>query len=133
MIFSAVNLSPNISRQVCNLFTTDWQTHNFTCKDLRSWKALSSILWIVLLCSINSSKFSSPERSFSLKTVILLYLKADKWQKRLQLINSNVKKKKSFDDVNQAQSVHIHIVMRRGIISSGLNTCYSFKLSNLLL
>lgn len=58
-------------RLASNLFTKD-----FTCNALRSLKALSSVVCIMLLCSNNSSKFSSPERSFSLRIVMLLYLTA---------------------------------------------------------
>ena len=50
---------------------------DFTCNDLRSRKALFSIVWMVLLWSIKSSKFSSPVKSPSLKTVMLLYLKKE--------------------------------------------------------
>lgn len=42
---------------------------------MRSWKELSSTVLIILLCSINSSRFFSPERSFTLRFDKLLYLK----------------------------------------------------------
>lgn len=63
------------------LYDVSSHDREFTCNDFRSLKALSSVVCIVLLCSINSSKFSSPERSFSLRTAILLYLKCKKTQK----------------------------------------------------